>query len=301
MRNGRATRILTDSRPSAERTFTCRRTVSRSLTVSATVSRISARFPPTSRWTFTAMMAHLNSSVPTRSARAFIASSTGLPSRTSATTRENSGAVGFSDLLGHRVESLEEAVTRSHRARQDRHHVWQLAMKVADPLVQFEAQVSPRDAPAGHREDQGEHEVPKDQLRGEAGAKASEDAGGDELAHPDRHSGLLEPMLDGITEPSGLGQLLSGCRQGRGNPCTPPFEIAFGIALLDESVRHRRPGHLPGQLLFPSGPGGHSQRHRDEEEERGEGEGESDGHARRAPQKRGSPGGRGDGGRCCWV
>ena len=40
---------IRDIRPSADSTLTWRRTCSRSLTVSARVSRISARFPPTSR------------------------------------------------------------------------------------------------------------------------------------------------------------------------------------------------------------------------------------------------------------
>ena len=68
--------------------------VARSRSVSATLSRISARFPPTSRWMFTARTAHLKSALPTRSASAPSASSALRPSRISATTRWNSVAAG---------------------------------------------------------------------------------------------------------------------------------------------------------------------------------------------------------------
>ncbi len=70
-----------------------------SRSVSATVSRISARFPPTSRWMLTARTAHLKSALPTRSASASSASSDGRPSRISATTRWNSEAAGWAISL----------------------------------------------------------------------------------------------------------------------------------------------------------------------------------------------------------
>jgi hypothetical protein len=94
MPNGMMPRTQADSRPSDVSTRICRRMVARSRSVSDTLSRISARFPPTSRWMFTARTAHLKSALPTRSERASRASSAPRPRRISATTRWNSVAAG---------------------------------------------------------------------------------------------------------------------------------------------------------------------------------------------------------------
>ena len=68
--------------------------MARSRSVSATLSRISARLPPTSRWMFTARTAQRKSGLPTRIASASRASSVGRPSLISETTRWNSVAAG---------------------------------------------------------------------------------------------------------------------------------------------------------------------------------------------------------------
>ena len=100
--------------------------VARSRSVSATLSRISARFPPTSRWMFTARTAHLKSALPTRSASASSASSALRPRRISATTRWNSVAAGCAISFADRVERLQEAVPGAQRARHDRQDVGEL-------------------------------------------------------------------------------------------------------------------------------------------------------------------------------
>ena len=124
--NGRSASTQADSRPSAVSTRICRRIVARSRSVSATLSRISARFPPTSRWMFTASTAHLKSAdadplgerlerVLGRSAQSDLGDDP-----------LELGRGGLRDLLGDRVERLEEAVARAERAGHDRQDVGQL-------------------------------------------------------------------------------------------------------------------------------------------------------------------------------
>ena len=80
--------------PSAVSALTSRRSRSRSVIVSATVTRSSARLPPTSRWMRMAMTAQAKSPESIRSATPSIDSSSGRPRRASVTTRRSSRPIG---------------------------------------------------------------------------------------------------------------------------------------------------------------------------------------------------------------
>ena len=71
-----------------------RRTRSRLIIVSLTVSSSTARFPPTSRWIRIAITVQRRSLLSMRSAASPSASSTGRPSRTSVNTRCSSLRIG---------------------------------------------------------------------------------------------------------------------------------------------------------------------------------------------------------------
>ena len=80
--------------PSAVSAFTSRRRRSRSVMVSATVTRSSARLPPTSRWMRIAITAQPKSPESIRSATPSSDSSSGRPRRASVTTRRSSRPIG---------------------------------------------------------------------------------------------------------------------------------------------------------------------------------------------------------------
>ena len=80
--------------PSAVSAATSRRIRSRLIIVSPTVSRSSARLPPTSRWIRMAMIAHSKSALSMRAATPSSDSSSSRPRRASVQTRRSSLPIG---------------------------------------------------------------------------------------------------------------------------------------------------------------------------------------------------------------
>ena len=118
-------------RPIAVRLFTLRANCCRWRTVSATMSKRPASEPPIWRWIVTAVITNVKFSEPTRSAMLASASSIGLPSCVSVSTRLNSLGGRLGALLDDGLDALPEAVAGLQRRGDRDQQVGQLVLELA--------------------------------------------------------------------------------------------------------------------------------------------------------------------------
>ena len=134
-------------------------------TVSATMSNRPASEPPIWRWIVTAVITNVKFFEPTRSAMSASASSIGLPSCVSVSTRLNSLGGRLGALVDDRLDALAEAVAGLERRGDRDQQVGQLVLELAGRApCAFERDVADRgaerrspSAPAISSDDDAEH------------------------------------------------------------------------------------------------------------------------------------------------
>ena len=117
--------------PSPSGSSPCGANCCRCRTVSATMSKRPESEPPIWRWIVTAVITNVKFSEPTRSAMLASASSIGLPSCVSVSTRLNSLRGRLGALLDDRLDALPEAVAGLERRRHRDQQVGQLVLELA--------------------------------------------------------------------------------------------------------------------------------------------------------------------------
>ncbi len=150
------------------------------------------------------------------------------------------GGGGLCDLLGGRVERLQEAVTGSQRAGHDRQDVGELFAELLRAATERELQRHRRPESGDGPHTERDPRAPEDGVSDEQACERGTHGHDDELARAQAHGRGLELRVEPAAEPAGVGEPPSEVRHAGGDP-PAGGGVRLDVRHLASAVARRRP------------------------------------------------------------